>query len=76
MPGLTPGHKRYWYRLGVKDARMSLSEMQIENHLKVAVNYYLPEHYSDARRYYLLGFRRTGRRILRREYHQRASLVG
>lgn len=76
MAGLTPAHKRMWYRRGVQDARMSLTENRIDSHLQVAVNYYLPEHFADARTYYLIGFRRTGRRILKREYHQRASVVG
>lgn len=75
--GLIPGHKRFWHNMGVKDARMSLTELHIDALLQVyGANYYLPEHYADARKYYLLGFRRTGRRILKREYHQRAGIAG
>ncbi len=76
MSGLTPAHKRMWHNRGVKDARMSLSATHIDVLLAASVNYYLPEHFADARKYYLLGFRRTGRRILKREYYQRAGIVG
>lgn len=76
MAGLNAGHKRYWHNLGVKDARMSLPASHVDILLKTAVNYYLPEHFADAKTYYLLGFRRTGHRLLKREYHQRAGLVG
>ena len=76
MTGLTAAHKRMWVRHGTKDARMSLSASNVENRLVSAVNYYLPEHFSDARKYYLIGFRRTGNRRLKREYYQRAAIVG
>lgn len=76
MSGLSIGHKRMWVRYGTKDARMSLSETHVDSRLAACVNYYLPEHFADARKFYLIGFRRTGRRILKREYHQRAGLVG
>jgi len=76
MTGLQPWAKRFWYKLGVKDARMSLSETHIETLLAAwGANYYLPEHFADARKYYMLGFRRTGRRILKREHYQRAGIV-
>ena len=74
--GLTPGRKRYWHNRGVHDARMSLSETNIDNLLRASANYWHPSHFSDAKKYYLLGFRRTGRRILKREYYQRAGIVG
>lgn len=75
MDGLTPAHKRMWHNRGVKDARLSLSATHIDDLLKVAVNYYLPEHFSDARKYYLIGFRRTGHRLLKREQHQSAGIA-
>lgn len=75
MAGLTAGHKRYWHNRGVKDARMSLSETHVDVLLMATPNYYLPEHFSDARKFYLIGFRRTGNRKLKREYYQRAGVV-
>lgn len=76
MAGLNANHKRYWHNRGVKDARMSLPATNVEYLLCGQPNYYLPEHFTDARTYYLIGHRRTGNRALKREYYQRASLVG
>lgn len=73
---LTPAHKRMWHNKGVQDARKSLSSDRLKVHLAVSVNYWHPQHFADATKYYMLGFRRTGRRILNREQYQRAGIVG
>lgn len=77
MSGLCTAHKRFWHNKGVQDARQSLSASKIDIHLVAfGANYYLPEHYADARKYYMLGFRRTGHRLLMREHYQKAGIVG
>ena len=71
--GLNAGHKRMWYRRGVQDARQCI-EPRIDTLLSVAVNYYKPKHFSDTRTYYMIGYRRTDRNRIKREYYQRAGI--
>lgn len=70
---LTPEHKRYWYNRGVQDARMCLPS-RIGLLLSVSQCWH-PEHKIQASTYYALGWRRTGRNRLKREYFQRAGIV-